>query len=105
MSEIDRFVVHGAIVDEAVQLTLVELTRACDSRTDAVIALVSEGVLAPSGESPPQWRFDGIALRRARTALRLARDLDLNAHAVALVLDLLDELEALRSQLRRAGHR
>jgi chaperone modulatory protein CbpM len=105
MSEIERLVVHGTVVEDTVQLTLVELTRACGSPVDAVVALVSEGVLAPSGEGLLQWRFDGVALRRARTALRLAHDLELDAHAVALVLDLLDELEALRAQLQRAGRR
>ena len=43
------------------------------------------------------------SLRRVRAALRLTRDMELNAAATALVLDLLDEIEALRSRLRRAG--
>ncbi len=42
-------------------------------------------------------------LRRAHAALRLAHDLELSPAATALVLDLLDEIEALRSRLRRAG--
>jgi chaperone modulatory protein CbpM len=42
-------------------------------------------------------------LRRARTALRLARDLELSAASAALVLDLLDQIDTLQARLRRAG--
>jgi chaperone modulatory protein CbpM len=37
--------------------------------------------------------------------LRLWQDLDLSAAGTALVLDLLDQIEDLRSRLRRAGIR
>ncbi|UHD16455.1 chaperone modulator CbpM [Thiocapsa bogorovii] len=62
-----------------------------------------EGALTPSGEDPECWHFGGATLRRARVALRLTRDLELNAASTALVLDLLDEIDALRSRLRRLG--
>jgi hypothetical protein len=37
-------------------------------------------------------------------ALQLKRDLELNPASTALVLDLLDEIETLRSRLRRLGN-
>jgi chaperone modulatory protein CbpM len=39
-------------------------------------------------------------VRRARRALRLQRDLDLNLAGAALALDLLDEVEILRERVR-----
>ncbi len=48
-----------------------------------------------------QWRFSGSALQRARTAMRLQRDLGINLAGVALAMDLLDEIEELRGRLRR----
>ena len=48
-----------------------------------------------------EWRFAGASLRRTRVATRLARDFELNPPGVALALDLLDEIEALRAHLRR----
>ena len=50
-------------------------------------------------------RFRGASLPRARVAVRLTRDLEVNTAGVALALDLLDEIAELRSQLARAGAR
>ena len=50
-------------------------------------------------------RCDFAAQRRARVAVRLTRDLELNTPGVALALDLLDEIHELRSQLARSGTR
>jgi chaperone modulatory protein CbpM len=96
-------VTHSVVVEEDVQFTLVELSRACCTDVEQLVALVVEGVLTPSGDAAPRWRFSGATLRRARVALRLAHDLELSADSTALVLDLLDEIEALKSRLRRLG--
>lgn len=96
-------VTHSVVVEEEVQFTLVELSRACRADVEQLVELVVEGVLTPSGDAAPRWRFGGATLRRAQVALRLAHDLELNAASTALVLDLLDEIEALKSRLRRLG--
>ncbi|MEP7297418.1 MAG: chaperone modulator CbpM [Burkholderiales bacterium] len=92
-----------AVVEDEVQLTLVELCRACRAHEDQVRVWVVEGVLAPIGESPTEWRFTGASLRRARLALTLTRELEVNAPGVALALDLMDEIEALKASLRRVA--
>ena len=56
---------------------------------------------ASSIGSPIEWRFAGTALRRARLAVTLTRELQVNAPGVALALDLMDEIEALKASLRR----
>lgn len=96
-------VVDATIVEEQVQFSLADLTRACRTESTHLIALVQEGVLQPEGTGPDDWLFGGVALRRARAALRLSRDLDINANATALVLDLLDEISMLRAKLIRSG--
>ncbi len=103
MNRTNRTVTPCVVVEEEVQFTLIELSRACRTDANQLVALVMEGVLTPNGEDPERWRFGGATLRRARRALRLARDLELNAASTALVLDLLDEIDALRSRLRRLG--
>jgi chaperone modulatory protein CbpM len=46
-----------------------------------------------------EWRFSMNDLRRIKTALRLQRDLEVNLAGVALVLDLLDQLKELETQM------
>ncbi|MFP3564599.1 chaperone modulator CbpM [Paraburkholderia sp. SIMBA_030] len=96
---------EGQIVDESVEFTLVELCRISGASEDELNLWVSEGAFEPKGAEPHEWRFSGEALRRARTAQHLARDLEINAPGIALALDLLDEIEALRTRLnvRRGG--
>jgi len=105
MTDTNTSVTRAVLVEQEVQFTLVELSRACRVDSEQLITLVEEGVLTPIGDEPRHWRFGDSSLRRARTALRLTRDLELNAAGVALVLDLLDEIDALRSRLRRLGDR
>ena len=91
----------GPVVEEEIHLTLVELCHVCNVPEEQVRHWVGEGVLEPLGAAPHEWRFAGAALRRTRVATRLARDFELNPPGVALALDLLDEIEALRAHLRR----
>jgi chaperone modulatory protein CbpM len=101
----DSMASEATIVDEQVLFTLADLCRACNASGAQLIVLVEEGVLEPVGSAPENWRFPGPSLARARAALRLWQDLDLSAAGTALVLDLLDQIEDLRSRLRRAGIR
>ena len=103
MQQSDMTFVQGLIVEQDVQLSLVELCQACSAEQQHVLIWVLEGVLQPVGESPEDWRFSGASLRRARLALRLSQDLEINPPGVALALDLLDEIAALRARLLRAG--
>ncbi len=97
------------IVEETMHFSFTELCQACWPNPSApddeswLLALVDEGVLQPTGQGPQDWVFEGSALRTARSALRLGRDLELNPQGVALVLDLLAQNELLRARLRRAG--
>jgi len=54
---------------------------------------------------PPDWdqgfEFHGVSVRRVRCAQRLEQDLGVNVAGAALALDLIEELERLRTRLRR----
>ena len=88
------------MLDERVTVTLTELTQLCYADDQVVCLLVAEGVLHPLGTRQEEWRFSGLEVRRARRALRLQRDLELNLAGAALALDLLDEVETLRERVR-----
>ena len=91
----------GAILEEEVVLSLGELCRASRLSAERVIELAEEGVIEPIGRNPQTWRFRGVSLRRIRCAQRLEEDLGVNTAGVALVLDLLEELEELRTRSGR----
>lgn len=97
--------VLGSVIEEESYLTLVELCQASRASEEHVMAWVFEGVLEPVGETPQDWRFTGQSLRRARLALSFSLDLEINPAGVALALDLLDEIAALRARLQRLGVR
>jgi chaperone modulatory protein CbpM len=91
------------ILEEQTQLTLADLCRACAVHAERIVELVDAGVLEPQGREPARWRFGGASLHRARMALRLQRDLDIDLAGTALALELLDEIESLRARLRAMG--
>ncbi|MFZ4062447.1 MAG: chaperone modulator CbpM [Polynucleobacter sp.] len=93
--------IEGAVVENEVHMTIMELSQASRTPEDLIMSWVSEGVLSPVGSSPQDWRFSGDSLKRAKTAAHLSHDLELNIPGVALALDLLDEIARLRNQLHR----
>ncbi|MEW6345479.1 MAG: chaperone modulator CbpM [Paraburkholderia sp.] len=102
MKETVTTYLEGQIVNEEMEFTLVELCRASGASEEELSLWVAQGAFAPHGAEPGEWRFSGASLRRARTARRLAHDLEINPPGIALVLDLLDEIDALRANPRRA---
>ncbi len=93
---------EGVVVEEQLHLTITEICQACSITHTHIEEWVAEGVLQPQGTSQSEWRFTGQSLRRAKIASRLVRDLDVNTPGVALALDLLEEIEALRKQLNQS---
>jgi len=92
--------ITGFVLEEQTELTLADLCRACAAQANSVIELVEEGLIAPHGAAPDQWRFTGVHMQRARVALRLQKDLGVNLAGAALALELLEELEVLRARLQ-----
>ncbi len=93
-------ILQGEILDERLAYALEDLTEVCGISRELLALLVGEGLLTPRGESPVNWRFDGLQVRRVRRALRLSRDLELDWPATALTLDLLDEIDRLHQRLQ-----
>jgi chaperone modulatory protein CbpM len=91
------------ILEEQTRLTLADLCRACAVHAERIIELVDAGVLEPQGRQPARWTFGGASLHRARRALRLQHDLDIDLAGAALALELLDEIETLRARLHALG--
>ena len=98
-----RLPVAIGLVVGAEAVSLDDACRSCAMSRDEALAFIAEGIVAPlaASDDPAQWRFDTSRLVRLRRARRLQRELELDVAAVALVLDLLEEIERLRARLWR----
>jgi chaperone modulatory protein CbpM len=99
MSPSEDQALAGAIFEETALLTVKDLSRMCAVEERHIVEFVEEGVLSVVEIDTAEWHFTGAALRRTRLALRLERDLELNLAGVALALELMEELHALRREL------
>ena len=88
-----------SFTDEGIlELSLSEFCKACGINADDVLRYIDYCVIEPPVKAG-EWRFNSVCIRRVQQAGRLQRDLELNPAGVALALDLLEELELLRSRL------
>jgi|ERR1700722_9318643 chaperone modulatory protein CbpM len=102
MSLPDESCLSGEIFEERSEMSVTDLTRLIAVEERRITEWVEQGVIEVVEINAAEWRFNGAQLRRARIALRLERDLGVNAAGVALALELLQELEQLRRE-RRIG--
>lgn len=87
----------GLLLDEATLLTQDELCGGAQLSREELEILAGLGLVASVQEAT----YPASCLRQARRAARLKRGLDTEWETAALVMDLLGEIEALRSQIRR----
>ncbi|HEX3915383.1 MAG TPA: chaperone modulator CbpM [Steroidobacteraceae bacterium] len=99
MSPAEDEPLSGSIFDESAMLSIRELSRMCAVEERHIVEFVQEGVLS-AVEVHSEWHFTGDALRRARLAVRLERNFELNLAGVALAVELIDQLEQLRRALK-----
>lgn len=100
---LDQEQLDCTVVDYHNGLSFSDFVRACGQPHDWVIALVEHHILEKNDSVPERWQFVGEELVRARRAWRLQRDFDASLAAVALMLDLLDEVKQLRAQVALHG--
>lgn len=91
---------NGVLIDADTGLSLVQLCRACSVHADYVIELVEEGIIQPHGEEITRWYFPGLCIQRTRKAQRLQSDLGINLAGVAVILQLLDDVDELSRRLK-----
>jgi chaperone modulatory protein CbpM len=92
----------GVCITDDHALDLEAFAAACGAEVEFVRLLVDEGLLQPAAVQPA-WRFGGEELARVRRIRRLQRDFEANLQSVAVMLELIDEIERLRAALHREG--
>lgn len=104
MDELDKLMEKKEIIlvadySHQTPLTFVEFCELCHVSREFINELVREGVLSPHGETPQEWVFSLDELPRVLKAYRLKRDLDLDIAGIALVLELLQQIEDLQRKM------
>jgi chaperone modulatory protein CbpM len=84
---------------ETSTLTFTELCEICSSSPDFIQDLIAYEIIHPQGQALDDWNFTLQHLARVKIATRLARHLEMNVPSIAVVMDLLDELDSLRDQM------
>jgi chaperone modulatory protein CbpM len=89
-----------ADLSQSAPLTLEELCETGQIPHEFIQDLIEFEIVQPDQDEAEQLLFDEIQIHRIKTALRLQRELEVNMAGIAVVLDLLDELETLRSKTK-----
>jgi len=85
---------------EHYEFSLAELCELSGLSEADLRELVDYGVLAPVDPDARHWSFSADRLVVARSARRLRRDFELDPHAVALAVALLERVRDLEEELR-----
>lgn len=80
------------------EMTLDEVCEICSVSPDFINDLIDFEILQFGEDYPEAWSFDLPQVERIKTAQRLQHDLEVNLPGIAIILDLLDEMEKLRAQ-------
>jgi len=98
----DEDILTGYLMEDS-WLTLEQVAAACSVEPAWLMRHIEEGLFPHAESVAGVWRFSGASLVRARRMRQMERDFDAVPELAALVADLLDEMDALRGQLRRVG--
>jgi chaperone modulatory protein CbpM len=91
--------IHSIEILDDGSISLVEMIACTHLERTRVIELVDVGLLEPIGSVIEEWQFASRDLRRLRAAQRLVDDLGVNLSGAALILDLIEERDALLTRV------
>lgn len=89
----------GEIIDERNSFDLIHFAKVTGQSTDWILQLLEYDIL-PARPENRIHQFFGEDVSRARRAYRLQRDFEASLSAVAMMMDLIDEVQQLRKQVK-----
>ncbi len=92
--------ISGVIIERTESLTLQEFCYAIKTEPEFIHKMVEYQLIQPHGQSPEEWRFDSISLKKGRIALSFYKDLEINLPGIALALELLEKIEKLQKDIK-----
>ncbi|NOX27657.1 MAG: chaperone modulatory protein CbpM [Gammaproteobacteria bacterium] len=73
--------------------------------SDVIIEIVEHGIIEPKGTHLENWTFNTQMITVTKKACRLHKDLGIDWPGIALAINLLDELEQLRTENQQLHNR
>jgi chaperone modulatory protein CbpM len=92
----------GLLAPETYSLTLDQLALACSVQVEWLVARIDADLICTSPASVAAGRFDGADRVRVQRLVGMEHMFDATPEAAALMVDLIEEVESLRRQLRLA---
>jgi len=90
---------EGIWLTEDQEISLTEIVSLSGLSESELRELIDYGAIEPVDPDSASWRFTGRSLPILRTARRLRVGFDLEPHAVAVVISLLERIRELESEL------
>ena len=99
MGEKGIIIIADYLDEEAMGLP--EICEVCNLNTSRLVEFIEYDIIHPQGDLslPETWAFDLQQLKRLKRALRLQHDLNINLDGVAIVLDLLEQMDNLYEEM------
>lgn len=87
-------------------ISIEEICQSVSISEDFILELVQYSIVVPvEGGSPREWLFNPDSVSVIKKATRLHRDLAIDLADLALVLNLLDEIDVLKDENNRLKQR
>jgi chaperone modulatory protein CbpM len=99
MRHITQIILSDALNEETLTFTLAEFSEQYDVQEKMLFEMLEHSLIEPQELTAEGLYIDVRALRRMQSAVRLQRDLDINLPGIALVLELVEQLEHVRGEL------
>ena len=85
--------------EEPDQITLSEMASLAGTDQETILYYIDIGLVEPVSRVGSQVLFDANGLRRLKAIRRLRRDLGTSLSSLGMILDLVDKIRALQSEL------
>jgi chaperone modulatory protein CbpM len=90
------------VLDETTAYSLGQCCALCRINAQMIQEMIDEGVISPAGNSPRDWCFGAVDIKRIQITIRLQQDLRINLPGAALALDLLEQLAEMQQLISSA---
>lgn len=88
-------------LQEDASLKIEEICEDCDLSLVEIKSYVEEGIVEVEGNDVARWRFSQSSIIQIKRAVRLENDLGVNRAGAALALELMSQIDELKTQLKR----